>query len=364
VIRYQPPLLYFIFALLCAACGNDTAQNNNGHSNAVAKQKQFEWTTISKGRAKLTDTLVFELNPIAAEGRWDSVHVWMDDERIAVLKGNERQVSWVAQNTTTGKHVLKAEVYHGNDSEVVSKSVVLTAAAAPATYTYRIVATYPHDPDAFTQGLLFDDGQLIEGTGQKGASELRKVALESGEVTQSKRISTNLFGEGIALYNEHLYQLTWQAGIGLVYNKQTLEEVARFYYNTEGWGLTANDSQLIMSDGSNVLHFLDPEDFREVKSLEVYDNNGAIGYINELEWIDDKIYANVWQKDEIIVINPVTGAVDARINLSGIFPANQPRPGVLNGIATDQQSGRIFVTGKYWPFLFEVQFVAKGTTSS
>jgi len=238
-----------------------------------------------------------------------------------------------------------------------------TVVSTPPVMGYRVLNTYPHDPGAFTQGLVYEDGVLYEGTGLNGQSTLRRVALETGEVLQSCALPPELFGEGIAVYGERIIQITWQSHIGLVYDKASFELLGTFSYPTEGWGLTHDEARLIMSDGSATLHFLDPETFTEVGRVEVYDENGPVVRLNELEYIGGEVYANIWQTDRIARIDPQTGQVLGWVDLSGLLgPEDRTQPvDVLNGIAYDPASDRLFVTGKLWPKLFEIELVAPPT---
>ena len=226
-------------------------------------------------------------------------------------------------------------------------------------FGYKIVNSYPHDTEAFTQGLVYDrDDVIYEGTGLYGRSSLRRVELKTGRVMEQTNLPGNLFGEGIALWEDSIIQLTWQSGLGLVYNKENLTEKGRFGYRTEGWGLTGDDRSLIMSDGSNILHILDPETFRETGRINVTSQGSPLYGLNELEYIKGKIYANIWPTSRIAIISPQTGEVKGMIDLTGILPESQgvgQSVDVLNGIAYDAQSDRIFVTGKLWPRLYEIR---------
>jgi glutamine cyclotransferase len=225
---------------------------------------------------------------------------------------------------------------------------------------YQVVRSFPHDPAAFTQGLIFRDGVLYEGTGLKGQSSLRKVRLETGEVLQQRALEARYFGEGITDWNDAIVQLTWQAGIGFVYDRAGFTLKRTFSYTGEGWGLTHDGTRLIMSDGSASLRFLDPGTFRETGRLTVRDGGTAVGSLNELEFVRGEIYANVWQTDRIVRIDPRRGNVTATIDLTGLLPAaERARVDVLNGIAYDPQRDRLFVTGKLWLRLFEIRVVKR-----
>ena len=230
----------------------------------------------------------------------------------------------------------------------------------PATpvLAYELVREYPHDPQAFTQGLVFRDGALYESLGQYGQSALRKVEIETGKVLQERRVEAMYFAEGLALWGTRLLQLTWQSNVGFIHDLTTFDRVGMFAYPGEGWGLTADDRRLIMSDGSASLRFLDPDTQRETGRVTVSGAaEGAIHNLNELEYVDGDVYANVWGSDRIAVIDPDAGRLKAWIDLTGILrPAVRTgREDVLNGIAYDGAGGRLFVTGKYWPRLFEIR---------
>jgi len=231
------------------------------------------------------------------------------------------------------------------------------SAIAPAEYTYSVVETYPHDPAAYTQGLVIADGRLFEGTGVRGESELREVELETGEVIRSRPLDSQHFGEGIAVWNDKIYQLTWQANTGFVYDMDSFEVTSKFTYGREGWGLTADGGRLYMSDGTSVLRILDPETFEVIDYRDVLDGGRPVPGLNELEFVNGEIYANVWKSDRIVRIKPETGRVLGWIDLTGILDEPREEDEVLNGIAYDADTDRLFVTGKRWPKLFEITLV-------
>ncbi len=235
------------------------------------------------------------------------------------------------------------------------------AGGAPPTFTYKVVRSYPHDRRAFTQGLIFRDGVLYEGTGMNGESAIRKVKLETGEVLQMHSLPREYFGEGITEWKGSIYQLTWQTQIGFVYDLNTFQQTKTFNYRGEGWGLTHDDSRLIMSDGSSSLRFLDPATLQETGRLRVRDHTGPIDQLNELEYVRGEILANVWQTQRIARISPKDGRVTGWIDLSGLLsPMDRGGADVLNGIAYDPAGDRLFVTGKWWPRLFEIKIVPRG----
>ena len=228
------------------------------------------------------------------------------------------------------------------------------------TYSYNIINSYPHDPDAFTQGLVFVDGILYESTGIKRTpSSLRQVELISGEVLQMQALGVEFFGEGLTLWQDKLIQLTWKNQVAFVYDKDNFALLDSWQYDTEGWGITHNGRCLIMSDGSSNLYFRDPETFAEVGRITVQNQNGPVNWLNELEFIEGEIWANVWRTNLIMRIDPASGQVVGNIDLTGLLDAaNLTEPvDVLNGIAYDEENGRLFVTGKLWPTLFEIELV-------
>lgn len=221
---------------------------------------------------------------------------------------------------------------------------------------YEIVRVYPHDPQAFTQGLVFADGFLYEGTGLNGQSGIRKVKLENGEVLQVQRLEARYFGEGIAVVGDTIVQLTWQAGAGFVYDRTSFERMRTFTYRGEGWGLAYDGTRLIMSDGTASLRFLDPKTLQETGRMEVKDGGRPVDDLNELEVVKGEIFANVWNHHRIARIDPKTGEVRGWIDLRGLLdPKDAAGVDVLNGIAYDAAGDRLFVTGKLWPKLFEIR---------
>jgi glutamine cyclotransferase len=226
-------------------------------------------------------------------------------------------------------------------------------------YTVRVVGAYPHDPTAFTEGLVYTDGIFYEGTGLYGSSSLRRVDLETGQVLQWVDLSDKYFGEGVAMVNDTLIQLTWHEHTAFTYDRHSFAATGQFTYTTEGWGLTYDGRRLIMSDGTNTLYFRDPLTFEETGRVQVFDGTTPVPLLNELEFIQGEVYANVWLTNRIARIDPQTGRVVAWIDLTGLKP---PQTEELNGIAYDAAQDRLFVTGKFWPYLYEIELVPPATT--
>jgi glutamine cyclotransferase len=229
---------------------------------------------------------------------------------------------------------------------------------SPTLYTYHITHTYPHDTAAFTEGLVFDNGQLYESTGGYGTSSLRRINLENGTVQQEFLLPNQYYGEGLTVVNGSLVQLTWQNKIGFIYDKETFGLLGNFSYTTEGWGLTYDGRSLIMSDGSSNLYFLNPTTYQRVGQVSVHDGNTPVTNINELEYVKGDVYANIWLQQKIAIINPQTGTVKGWIDLTGLYQSNDPNA-VLNGIAYDQKTDRLFITGKDWPSLYQITITLK-----
>jgi glutamine cyclotransferase len=223
-------------------------------------------------------------------------------------------------------------------------------------YGYTVVRTFPHDRDAFTQGLQFVDGEFYEGTGQNGRSSIRRVKIETGEVLQRRDLGPEHFGEGITVLGADLFQLTWQSGVAFVYDRVTFRPRRSFSYPGEGWGLTSDGTNLIMSDGTDALRILDPGTFKERRRLKVNAAGRPVDQLNELEYVKGEIYANVWQTDYVARIDPKTGRVTGWVDFSGLLtPRERLSVDVLNGVAYDAAADRLFVTGKLWPKVFEVK---------
>ncbi|GEM_PF-55621 len=279
---------------------------------------------------------------------------------IILLVGNSfifhRRTVTAALPTSTATATLAPMM---TSTPTATLSPTATPTATVAVYTYTIVNTYPHDPNAFTQGLIYTDNILYEGTGLNGRSSLRKVDLETGQVITQYNLPAQFFGEGITIFKDKIFQLTWQNGLGFVYDKNSFQLQRQFNYPTEGWGITTDGQRLIMSDGSATLYFWNPDTMAEIGRIVVSDRGQPIARLNELEYINGEIYANIWQTNFIIRLNPQNGQVVGWISLAGLLkPEDYTQPvDVLNGIAYDAEHDRLFITGKWWPKLFEIKLM-------
>ncbi|MBG7630843.1 MAG: glutaminyl-peptide cyclotransferase [Bacteroidetes bacterium] len=295
---------------------------------------------------------------------FDSIQFSINNQKI---KGTNNSATFNIDSLKLGKHTITAIVFYENKSKKVTNPVYIMADSAPDIYTYKIVNTYPHDKDAYTQGLEYYNGFLYEGTGQKGKSSIRKVALTTGEILQQKDLDAQYFGEGITIYNNKLHQLTWKGGIGFVYNLETFEKEREFKYtkSLEGWGLTNNGEKIIKTDGTERIWFLNPETLVEERYIEAYTNTRKVENLNELEFVNGMIYANVWQQNSILIVNPKSGKIEGVANLNSLKELIQKEQSlqesddVLNGIAYDKENNRLFVTGKHWGKLYEIELFKK-----
>lgn len=274
------------------------------------------------------------------------------------LNGKSITNNTVLKDVTLGEKVITALIKHGDQTQTVTKSIKVFNNIIPDYYTYEVVNTYPHDITSYTQGLEFYNGELYESTGQKGKSKLRKVNFKTGEVLKNIDLEDQYFGEGLTIYNNKIYQLTWQAKRGFVYDVNTFEKLSSFNYGVskEGWGICNDGETLYKSDGTEKIWLINPKNLTEQSHIQVYTEKGKIPSLNELEWIDGKIFANIYQKNGVVIINPKTGGVEAVIDFKPLrkLVTQHNDLDVLNGIAYHPERKTIFVTGKNWDKLFEV----------
>ena len=334
-------LLTFIgLSVLISACGTTTKSNFSIQTNS-------ETNIISNA-----ETLSIELlNPNNRD--FDSIQLTLDTKKITATV--------VLASMPLGEKLIKAKVFYDDTFEVALQKVVVVNAAAPKLYTYEIVNTYAHDITSYTQGLEFYKGDLYESTGQYGESKLRKLDYKNGTVLKNVDLSASYFGEGLSVLNDKIYQLTWKEGRGLVYDANSFEQIETFNYgqSKEGWGLCNDGQKFYKSDGSEYLWFLNPNTLAEEGSLQAYTNKGKLKNLNELEWVDGKIYANRYQKDGVAIINPENGAIEAVIDFKALKTKVTKHQGldVLNGMAYNPKTKTLFVTGKRWDKLFEVKII-------
>lgn len=364
--RYIPLtslVLLFIWTISCSGRpgeSSESAEKKEG-SNSVVKTAEI-MKMISPGENaeyKLNEQIRVSVAPDRNEVSFDSLKVYFDGNLAGVIKKVPWEFSIPASMTGfTGRKSVKAVAYIKDIIQTLTRFVIIYSDIKPKTLNYKLIHTFPHDDQAFTQGLLYDNGVLYEGTGQEAGSSLRQVELETGKVIRQHNLEPSLFGEGITLYKDRIYQVTWTNKVGFIYNKSDFSVINKIYYPSQGWGLTTANDRIVMSDGTNILYFFEPEMFTVVSRLEVYDNEKQLDQLNELEYINGEIWANIWQTDLIARIDPSSGRVNSYVDLSSIFPESRRREvnaDVLNGIAFDPEGKRIFVTGKRWPKLYEIQ---------
>jgi glutaminyl-peptide cyclotransferase len=294
-------------------------------------------------------------------GTIDSVELFFDAVKVGVLREGVLTTTVNTGSVYPGSRRLRVVVHLPSEKkEIHTTEVLILSELIPQLFTYKVKNEFPHDIGAFTQGFEYHNNFFYEGTGQYGQSSLRKTEISTGQILKARTLASEFFGEGITILNDKIYQITYRSQVGFVYDLETFGEVQKIYYqNKEGWGLTNNGAEIIMSDGTHQIYFMDPRYFSVNRKIEVMDHKGKVELVNELEWIDGKIWANIYLTDEIIIIDPESGRVEGRVDLKHLLkPADRHRQvDVLNGIAWDAEARRLFVTGKYWPKIFEIEVV-------
>ncbi len=362
-------LAFGVYTLLFQVSCNNQSLN---HKQEKLSQDETKSVNSHQNSKQILEVITPEPNQIFKSG--DQIKVLLrekesssqiDSVRLIIATQSKTYIDfkdyifWLDScDLTTGTKRLIIETYSdGMRTSRISRNIVIGSDIVPQNYSYKIVNVYPHDPNAYTQGLVYENGFLYEGTGQRGSSSLRKIKAESGELQASLNLPPDIFGEGICIFGDKIIQLTWTSGIGFVYDKNSFKFLNKINYATQGWGITTDSENLIMSNGSNVLIFMDPDSYTENSRLEVYDDMGAVHKLNELEFINGIVYANIYTSDKIAMIDPKSGKVLAYIHLDGLLKEEDRHPGldVLNGIAYDVEGDRLFVTGKNWPKLFEIK---------
>ena len=316
--------------------------------------------TASK-KVVLNETATFTLTE-AHNKPVDSIQFFINGKHVT---SKQNSITIKTAQFGVGKHALTALVFYPEKTKKLNSSIEVLANTAPDRYTYKIINTYPHDKSAYTQGLEYHNGFLYETTGRKGKSTLRKVALKTGKVLQKIDLDKKYFGEGMTIFNNKIYWLTWQARKGFIYDLKSFKKEGEFNFNksAEGWGLTHSNTELIKTDGTQKVWFLDTKTQQEKRFIQVYTNKYSLNKLNEIELVNDKIYANKWQQNVIVIINPQTGIVEGVADLTDlqkIVKKDQKlddEDEVLNGIAFDAKNNRLFVTGKHWGKLFEIELI-------
>ena len=332
-------IIVMVSLLLSMGCGNKY-QLNFDSPKTIKINKALKISVNEKGG-----------NPI------DSVRYFINGKLI------DDHESFDISGFKLGKQALSAEVYFEGRKRQLNNTIYFLNDAPPEVYTFEVIRDFPHDDQAFTQGFVYHDGYFYESTGQNGRSSLRKVEIETGKVLKKIDLDRQYFGEGMTIKDGKIYQLTWRKKIGFVYDLETFELEKTFDYgkSNEGWGLAHNGEMLIKTDGSERMWFLDPESFNEVSYIETYTDKRKAEKLNELEFVNGKIYANIWQQNSILIVNPENGAIEGIVSLKGLQAkaGQKGEDNVLNGIAYDQENDRLFVTGKNWNKVFEIKIKEK-----
>ncbi len=353
-------IISLALTVLLASCTDNTETNKKVKTETVKEknldkyQAKFDIEQPRAGKVLTRGQSFFVKLNILEDGREiDSVQYFVNDKPYLLI---EDSIS--TKDFKAGKNTITVKSFNSDGSkDIQSTEVKVISNIKPETKYPKLIKKYPHDVTAYTQGLIYVDGFMYEGTGQYRESMLKKIDLSKNELIQSYNLPKEVFGEGIVEHNGKIYQLTWQAHRAFEYDLKTFDLIHEFQYDTEGWGITNYGDNLIMSDGTQNLYILDPESFSTIDQLQVYDNVGPINNLNELEWINGKIWANVYLSNTIVIIDPKTGFVEQKLDLTNFVPDTyaNPHDNVLNGIAYDQKANKIYVTGKRWPVLYEIK---------
>jgi glutamine cyclotransferase len=351
--------LFALLALLAYGC-----KDNN-------KADEFTISPDAGSNYKSGDAIALKVG-YPAGAKVDSVVYLLDSVRVGAAK-DSAAVNLKTDSVALGARVITAKVYQVGKSQELTTNIVLLAAKAPEELTYTVEKVFPHDTSLYTEGLIYDNNGFYESGGGygippsgepvDGPSKLVKTDLTTGKILKKQMIDPKIFAEGIVVIGDKIMQLTWKEKIGYVYDRKSFKLLATINNNVgvEGWGMTYDGNKIYMDDSTNRIWFLNKDTYQQMGFVDVYDDKGAVNEINELEYIDGKIYANVYHKDYILVIDPKTGAVLQKIDLTNLYPeaSRNPEADVLNGIAYDKATKRIFITGKKWNKLFQVKFIKK-----
>lgn len=352
--------LFIVFLFLSVLISSFSCSNKSNRSRKPVVQIGIE---TNQKKIIYGDDIRLNIAVKLKDGELQSTQIFIDT--ILVNSSPNAEFSYtLSKFEKLGKHTLKVQSVKTDGTEgVYYKTFEVLSDVVPEQMGYEIIQSYPHNETSFTEGLEIHEGFLYESTGENGKSALYKTNLKTGKTIQSVKLADKYFGEGITILNDKIFQLTYKTKVGFVYKLENMARIDSFHFESaEGWGMTNDKQNLIMSDGSNVLTYLDPATFKTVKKLQVYDDKNAFVYLNELEYSEGYIYANVWGTNIIVKIDPESGKILAKINLDGILINTNPDKDidVLNGIAIDPETKKMYVTGKFYPKLFEIRLVKKG----
>ena len=344
-------ILFFLLFLTLQAC-------KDKNSIALSFKSPEQGQTVKVG-----DEVELQVD-IPSTSVLKSISYLLDGNLIST-KQNAKAVKLNTKDLKLGYRLITAIVNHDNQIDTLNINIVLKSDMKPVAIKYNVIKTFPHDTSAYTEGLSYVDGKLLESTGEKGTSLLKWVDLNTGKMLQQTKLEDQYFGEGSLKIDDKIIMLTWKENVGFVFDAKTLKQLGTFPYeeSKEGWGLAFNGKQILRTDGSNRIWLMNKETYKEEGFIEVYDELGEVGNLNEIEFIDGKIYANVYLTNKIIIINPQSGKVEATIDLSALVPKNYfktteaEQNNVLNGIAWDAAGKRLLVTGKKWPKMFQIELM-------
>jgi len=349
-MNYKIKIIFIVFILL--SC--DNKENKNYNSPRIKSKLKIDSPNYNEVFKK-GDSINIKVTSNSQTNKIIESILYIENDTTKFLSRLN-----ISSNELTryGRHNFSIiSKFDDGSTEKINKSFLLYPKSKPTEKNYTIVKILPHDQNTYTQGLLIDQKDFLESSGQYGKSYIRRINSKTGKVINEKKIDENLFAEGITTYGNKLYMLSWKSNKGIILNKNNFKIIGEIKYNTEGWGLTTYKDNLIMSDGTEKLYFRDPNTFNIKKIIEVYDHNGKVENINELESINGKIYCNIYAKDIILIINPETGLVESKINLNNLFKKENynDKIDVLNGIAYNKDNNSIIVTGKWWPSMYELK---------
>ena len=364
----NPLFLKILLILICLTACKDNVKpkvvNENNQQKTIflpSSKKRISITNLSKDKLiPLGSKLEFDVIIISNKNKLDSISIYNRGIKFISLPSETERITINTSDLGLGRKSLKITgFFNDRTRQDFYFEYYIISNVQPVKYTFKIVKTYKHDIEAYTQGLVYENDILYEGTGQWGTSSLRKINLASNEILQTVNLQRDIFGEGICVFGDKIYQLTWRSNKGFVYNKNTFKLLQEFQYFSEGWGLTTDGDKLIMSDGSNILYFLDAEYFSEIGRIEVYNNRGPVNMLNELEYINGEIFANIYGQDLIVIIDPNTGIVKGEINAESLRPEGVIKDSdhAFNGIALKENN--LLVTGKLWPIMYEIELINK-----
>ena len=347
-----------LFAL--SGCGEDNGENGGTHGNPPVVKKCYFANSGQVRPVAIGDSVYLEIGYKADPATEVAFTLNGNPAHAIKIEGAPGRYWVSSKGGHIGTNAVNAScTFPDSSTESIGINVYIKSDITPEKLKYVVIQEFEHDPTYYTQGLVYEEGMIYEGTGLTGESRLACYNLQTREMKNEIEMDRNIFGEGITIYNNKIYQITYQSGKVFVYDKETFAKIRDYGWYSEGWGLTTDGKELILSDGTATLYFLDPETFTENRKVEISDNYGPVLKLNELEYVDGLVYANVWQTDRIVVIDPESGKIVKEADMSGLLPdfgSKVQQDFVLNGIAYNAASNTFIVTGKKWPKMFEIAF--------